>query len=282
MSDAMMDAFDPGGGKEPLGDRHERQHLDTVYVFTIGTKPRAVVHFAAPDDADRAVEMKGLGIDRGIGIRYMPVCLRRQYLHVHQGGAEIAKGGVVHDLAEQCDGIVGMNRFGTRFLVLSIGKTEETGGPRVSSVVIEVTESREMQIVVAGIGVIAHEVDDWTPPRTEPNWIAFANCCGGVNEVAVLKVMIIVHTTSVIRSRAPGTFGGYDAAPDGVIDKGVLVRSPEPRLQRVLHSTTDVGCDDVFAELVRDHSQATHRRDLNRDRVRWCERGIACTRLPKA
>lgn len=126
---------------------------------------------------------------------------------------------ITGDVSPHLDRIRKHRILGATFLVLAIRTLKQAFRPRMPMVPVEHPREREIRIFATRVRCIAdqhvHPIFVWV----EPAGFQVCNDRGGVDEVPVVEMMVVVQRIPKIEDGIAGRIGARrdDAAPDGIV-----------------------------------------------------------------
>lgn len=196
--------------------------MDALDVLCQVAEVRRVVDLVLEQDAGHAVadevgrlhdvarRVQEVGLEAARRHRQLQVAAR---LHVG-----IADGAPPHLQRVGAHGVLGR-----RFLVLAVERLIQAVRPRVAVVPVEHAADGEVGVVRGRVGDVADKGVDEVFVLREPGGVEIADDGGGVDEIAVVEVVIVVVGVSEVSVWVAGDVGRgrYDSAPGCFMDEGV-------------------------------------------------------------
>ena len=102
----------------------------------------------------------------------------------------------------------------------------------------------------AWLGHDAYHVKDCIFPLSSPCWISFGEHCCGVDVVAVVEVVVVVHPVPEVGVVVVQAIGAADPTPHLLVHQLVPVCPTEPALDEGFHSVSCLLGQCCFTELI--------------------------------
>ena len=220
----------------------------------VGVEPRRVRPLAAPDHRH---DGSGIAAREKVPVHVEPVIFDGRDLRREQPRRLSAEFLVADDFRQHQQAVPSVDGFAGRFLVVAVTEAAVTARPRVPGIDVETTQIGEERVAPVGARDVTDEQANHRQPPLGPSGIAAGEFGGGVQEIAVVEMVVVQFLVApeagrVADERAPVGFVGEEG---GFLFAAIGRAHGQEILQGGLEAPFALGGRVLLPELFRDRQQ---------------------------